>query len=405
MPKLRRMTRPGDSFDLIVVGLGAMGAATVYQARRLGLRVLGLDRHHPPHNLGSTHAETRITRLAVGEGRHYLPFVRRSHEIWRELEARSGEALLHQGGGLIVTGTSSDKGQRWEDFATATKAIADGAEIDFAMLDPRAASTMVPMLSDLEGKMIGFEPTAGLVMAERALAVQLELARADGADLRTGEAVTAITPEPAAAADSGDAAVEVITDRGRYRASQVVLAAGPWTSDLADPVDAEILTVTRQVVYWFEVDRLDAFSIESFPFVMWIGTSDEEYLGIFPIPPGTTPALKVLGEQFLRTTRPDRVDRTVSNEEIEGFYDRHLAPKLSGVKRKCVKAEVCLYTNTPDDHFLIDTSTRSDRITVMSPCSGHGFKHSAALGEAVAQRVATGASTLDLTPFKRRASG
>ena len=147
--------------------------------------------------------------------------------------------------------------------------------------------------------------------------------------------------------------------------------------------------------------EVDAYRTDAFPFVMWIGDRDEEYVGIFPIPPGGTPALKVLGEQFITSTHPDSVDRHVSDAEIKTFYRRHVQPRLVGVSPTCVKAEVCLYTNTPDDHFLIDTSSTSDLITLMSPCSGHGFKHSAALGEAVVEQIVSGAANLDLAPFRR----
>lgn len=387
------MASEGVQVDLIVVGLGAMGAATAFQARRRGLRVLGLDRHHPPHTLGSTHAETRITRLAVGEGPQYLPFVRRSHEIWRELEEETGRPLLHTSGGLIVTEQAAVEGQRWEDFVVRTSEIAGGAGIDFEVLDPAESGVRFPLLHGLDGKRLGYEPTGGVVMAERALETQLELAAAEGADLRMGETVRAVEPD-------GDG-VDVITDRGRHRADRVVLAAGPWMPDLIDDQDRSHLRVTRQVVFWFEVEDPEPFTVGSFPFVMWIGDRDLDYVGIFPIPPEGTPALKILGEQFATATDPDRVERVVGAEEIEAFHDRHVATKLSGVGRRCVRAEVCLYTNTSDDHFLIDVSPSSDRVLVMSPCSGHGFKHSAALGEAVAEVIATGSSTLDLTPFGR----
>jgi len=204
--------------------------------------------------------------------------------------------------------------------------------------------------------------------------------------------------------------VEVRTDTGRYRCRTVVLAAGPWMPELVTAETSSQLRVTRQVVYWFEADDLDAFGTGRIPFVMWIADRDEDYIGLFPRPPGGTPGVKILGEQFLEATTADDVDRTVSEAEIDRFYERHVAPKFTGITRSCVRAEVCLYTNTPDDHFLIDTDPRSDRIVVMSPCSGHGFKHSAALGEAVAQRLVTGlaaggtyddgASDLDLDPFR-----
>lgn len=385
-----------DAFevDLVVVGLGAMGAAVTFHAARMGTRVLGIDRYDPPHGLGSTKAETRITRLAVGEGPQYLPFVRRSHEIWRAIEVETGIELLHECGGIIITEQVPTPGQRWEDFVVETARIAGEAGIDFEVLSPTDVRAAHPRLVVPDDRNAGFEPTAGLVMAEQAVRAQLDLAARSGAELRNDELVTRITPH--------DDHVLIETDKGTYGASNVVLATGPWFPELASPTHAAMVEVTRQVVYWFEVDDLDAFTTNSIPFVMWIAQRDEDYIGLFPSPPGGTPAVKILGEQFLQTTNPNIVERSVSQAEIDTFYDTHVAPKFTGITRNCLRAEVCLYTNTADDHFLIESDPRSDRITVMSPCSGHGFKHSTALGEAVAQQITTGASELDLTPFRGR---
>lgn len=384
---------PERSADVVIVGLGAIGAATAYQARRRGLSIIGIDRAEPPHQLGSTHAESRITRLAVGEGPQYLPTVRRSHQIWRELEERSGRSLFYQCGGLIVTGPSSSDG-RWDDFVTRTHAVATGAGIEFELLDPDRATAKHAALLGLENERIGFEPTAGLVDCEAAVSVQLGLARRDGAELRTNEEVLRVEPD--------EAGVDVVTDRGRYRADQVVLAAGPWLAELAPAVDAAALRVTRQVVFWFEADDLSAFAIDAVPFVMWIGETIDDYLAVFPPMPDRTPAVKVLGEQFAVSTDPRSVERTVSPSEVVDFHRRSVEPRVSGVSSRCVRAEVCLYTNTPDDDFLIDTTPSSDRVVVVSACSGHGFKHSAAIGEAVAQRLATGTADIDLSGFSRR---
>ena len=369
-----------------------MGSAVAYHATQLGLSVIGIDQHNPPHDLGSTKAETRITRLAVGEGPQYLPFVKRSHEIWRDLEAATDVELLHESGGIIITEQVPVPGQRWEDFVVETERIAQEGDIPFDVLTPDAVRATHPWIKVPDLRNVGYEPTAGLVMAERAVEVQLKLASELGATIRTNEAVTAIEP----LADSAT----VTTTEGSFTADHVVLATGPWFAELAAPSHAEQVTVTRQVVYWFEVDDLADFATEAIPFVMWIAQRDEDYVGLFPIPPGGTPAVKILGEQFLETTDPTTVDRSVSQDEIDHFYDTHVAPKFSGVTRNCIRTAVCLYTNTADDHFLVDRDPRSDRITVMSPCSGHGFKHSTALGEAVAQQIATGTSTHDLTPFR-----
>ena len=172
--------------------------------------------------------------------------------------------------------------------------------------------------------------------------------------------------------------------------------------ELTQPVHQRQLEVTRQLVLWFEPEDPTVFWVERFPFLMWVGETIEDYFAVFPMVPGGTPAVKVLDEQFSHATDPDTVDRAVSQAEIDHFYERHVASSVAGLTRRCVRAEVCLYTTTPDEHFLIDRDPRSDRITVMSACSGHGFKHSTALGEAIAEQVATGASTLDLDPFRSR---
>ena len=192
------------------------------------------------------------------------------------------------------------------------------------------------------------------------------------------------------------------TPAGIFEGKHVVLAAGPWLDEFVAPAHRAQLTVTRQVVLWFEADDLTLFDVDRHPFVMWVGETDEDYMAVFPRPEGTVAAVKVLSEQFLRTTTADTVDRNISDSEVAEFHARHVAPKFDGISTRCLKREVCLYTNTLDDHFLIEADPRSDRITVMSPCSGHGFKHSAALGEAVVQTVTTGSSTLDLRPFGSR---
>ena len=379
-----------ERYDLIVVGLGAMGAAVTFQAARRGAKVLGIDRFDPPHSLGSTHAETRITRLAVGEGPQYLPLVARSHELWREIEAETGDRLFYETGGLIVTEPVAS-GERWQDFAVATHQIGQDAGIDCELLSPASVRDRYPAFKITDDMSACFEPTAGLVMCEQAVTSQLALARQAGAKTLTNAPVLDVDP-------AGDG-VTVRTDSDVFQANQVVLATGPWLPEMVPPSIASQLTVTRQVVYWLEADDPDQFSVDNSPFLMWVGATDEQYSSLFPTPPGGTNGVKVLGEQFLESTTVDAAVRDVPEAEIDHYYETLLEPRISGLRRECVRTAVCLYTNTPDDHFLIDHDPRSDRITVMSPCSGHGFKHSAALGEAVAELLLEGSSHLDLSPF------
>lgn len=378
--------------DLIVVGLGAMGSAALRSAAESGASVLGIDRYSPPHRFGSSSAESRITRLAIGEGPQYLPFVARSHEIWRDLEARSGHQLLYQPGGYTLCPPSPAHLERWGNFVTQTQNVARDAGLSFERRTRAEFSAHLPAVT-VTDEMIGFEPTGGIVLSELAVDVQLRLARASGAEIVTDTAVTGVEP-------TIDGAV-VIAGGRTFTADRVIVTTGPWFSQLAPPVDAAGVEVTRQVVFWFEADDPSRYSADHFPFLIWAGDRAEDYLGVFPIVPGGTPGLKVLGEQFTDSTTVDIVDRAVTDDEIRSFHERFVAPRLDGVTNNCVRAEVCLYTNTPDDHFLIDHHPESEHVVYASPCSGHGFKHSAALGEALAQLTTSGASDLDLRVFGR----
>ncbi len=378
--------------DLAVIGLGAFGSAVAHHAAALGLQTIGLDRHHPPHEFGSSHAETRVTRLAVGEGDQYVPFARRSHELWRELEAATGETLLHTPGGLIIAPAGASTDNRWGDFVSSTAAVATRTGLAFERLDPATARRRFPSLRIGDDDTVGFEPSGGLVMAEMAVGAQLHEARRHGADLRTGVTVRGI--------ERGDrtGSVRLVTDAGPVHAEQVIVCAGPWTPGLAD---TDRLRVTRQAVFWFEAD-LDRWRADEFAFAIWAGATIDDYVGVFAVTDNApSRAVKVLGEQFVDATTPDAVDRAISDDEVARFHETMVAPRLIGVSDRCVQRAVCLYTNTTDDHFLVDQHPDHSDVTVVSACSGHGFKHSAAMGEALARRAA-GVSHLDLSPFLRR---
>ena len=375
--------------DLAVIGLGAFGSAVAHHAAALGLDVVAFDRHSPPHAFGSSHAETRITRLAVGEGDHYVPFAIRSHELWRELEAFGDERLLHDTGGLIIAPRAESADERWGDFVSATASVAERAGLGFERLDPAAARARFPGYRIGDEASVGFEPAGGLVMSELAVAAQLARAAHHGADLRTNTRVHAM--------DSAPGGVMVRTDDGDHRARQAVVCAGPWTTELAD---AARLRVTRQEVYWFEAD-LDVWRSDDGAFAIWAGHEIDDYVGVFAITPNAPlQAVKLVPEQFAVATDAERVDRELSEADVGRFHETMVVPRLNGVSDRCVHRAVCLYTNTTDDHFLIDRHETNDAVTVVSACSGHGFKHSAAVGEALARRAA-GLDHLDLDAFRR----
>lgn len=376
--------------DVIVVGLGAMGSAAAYQLARRGAKVLGIDRFAPPHEQGSSHGETRITRQATGEGDEYIPIVRRSHQLWREIEADTGADLFLQCGGLVLSGAQSRHPTKI-DFMGRTIGLAQRHGIEHEVLSAGEVRNRFPQFI-LDGDERGyFEPGAGLLYPERCISAQLSGAERAGATIRVDEMVRAVRP-----VGSG---VRVETDRGAYEAGAALICAGPWTPGLV-PEGLEHMTLHRQVLNWYEADSPSDYDPSRFPVFIWLhGSAGEQCYG-FPVPPGST-GLKVATEHFeASVTQPEEVLREVDPSETERTYREHVAGRLRGVRAHCLEAKTCIYTLAPDGRFVIDGHPDSDRITVVSACSGHGFKHSAAIGEALAERLLDGRSTLDLNPFR-----
>ena len=375
------------SYDVAVVGLGAMGSAAAFHLARAGARVVGIDRFTPPHPHGSTHGDTRITRLALGEGPAYVPFAVRSHELWRELEERTGEDLLTVTGGVVLSAPGGGGQHGAEDFLATTADTAAAHGLAHEVLDADGLGERLPSFT-LRGDERGvYEPSAGFVRPERAVAAQLRLAREHGAQLRTGERVRS--------ARGG----EVVTDRGTYRAGKVVLAAGPWLPELR-PELAPRFAVTRQVLHWFALAPGAYAAHRDLPVFIWIaGDGPEAFFYGFPALDGPDGGLKVATEQFARTTTPAACDREVPAAESAALHAGLLAGRLPGLEPRAVRAVTCLYTSTADSRFVVDEHPDDPGLLVVSACSGHGFKHSAAIGEAVAERVLTGGSALDLRPF------
>lgn len=384
-----------ETADVVVIGLGAVGSATLLRLARSGLRAVGIDRFNPPHDRGSSHGESRITRLAVGEGAVYAPLVRRSHAIWRELEAESGESLFLQTGGLIIgprAGAATHHGK--DDFVRRSIAVAEQHDIPHDVLDTDGLSARYPQLI-LNGDEIGFlEPSAGVLFPERCVAVQLRLAQRSGAVLHVDETVASIS--------AARAGVSVVTDRRTVHARRAVVTAGPWAPGLLGGRVAQLARVYRQTLHWFEASDPAAYAPDRFPVFIWMhGQTEEDYFYGFPSLDGTT--VKVASERYAAPTDPARMNRSVTQAESNEIATRHIAGRLSGIGPVCRRAAACLYTVTPDAGFLVDTVPGNPDVLFASACSGHGFKHSAGLGELLAARIASGeaspADDLSLSRF------
>ena len=364
-----------ETADVIVVGLGAVGSAALHRLALRGVRALGIDRFHPPHDQGSTHGQTRLTRMAIAEGAVYLPLVRRSHEIWRELEAQTGETLLQQIGMLLIAEGDGPPSHGKPAFLGSTVAIARAHGIAHELLASAEIRRRYPQFGVRDAERAYFEPSAGVLFPERCVAVQLGLAAALGAQVRTGETVLGVEP-------SG-AGVAVVTDQDRYEAARVILAAGAWLPELAGGALPGLAAVHRQTLLWFESDQPQLYDPARCPVFIWQhGASELDYLYGFPLLPGSE-GVKAATERYDGHVAPDAVDRRVSPAEVDAIYRRHVAGRLRGVSDRLVKAATCLYTVTPDAGFILDRMA-DGRVIVASACSGHGFKHSPAVGEHLA---------------------
>lgn len=380
-------------FDAIVVGLGAMGSATLYHLARSRASVLGLDRFAPPHDRGSSHGDTRVTRLAIGEGGHLTPLVARSHELWRGIEAETGARLLTPCGGLVISSPASTASVHVEDFFDNTIAAARLHGIAHELLDAGQIRRRYPQFEVRDDELGYFEPDAGFVRPEAAIAAQLELARRHGAQIHTGETFAGWHR------DGGE--ICVTTDRGRYRARRLILAAGAWTPEILGEDFRGFFRVLRQVLFWFAIrTNAERFVPGRCPIFIWELQGPAQVIYGFPAVDGPSGGVKIATEQYGEETEPEAVRRSVSATEIRAMFETYVGPYLPDLSSECLKARACLYTRTPDAGFVIDRHPACDAVTIVSACSGHGFKHSAAIGEAVAGWALDGASRIDLSPFR-----
>lgn len=363
------------SYDIVIAGLGAVGSAAAYHLAGRGLRVLGLDRYHPPHALGSSHGGSRVIRETAFEHPRYVPLARRAYENWRRLERDSGESLLHVTGTLFVGPLDSP-------LVAGTLASARAHGIPHELLATSDVARRFPALHRLDDAVAVLEPGGGWLDPERCVAAALRLAVERDVTLRFDEPVERWEPE-------GDDVV-ITTTRDRYHAHRGLLAAGPWMPALLGDANPG-LAIERQVQHWFTAASGDAARLPIF-----IRQVSE---GVFYALPPAGDEIKVAVHHAGVATTPDAVDRRVSRAEIDGvraLLERY-APALAGAHRR---AAACLYTNSRDGHFVIDRHPAHSGVVVASPCSGFGFKFASVVGEILADLLQDRPTAFDLAPFR-----
>ncbi len=352
--------------DYAVIGLGAMGASTLYFLARSGAKVVGIDQYSPPHQHGASHGGYRVTREAVAEGPAYLHFVRRSNDLLSDLERQCGVELVGRTGTLII---GSDPAGRPDSFLRDTVEIAKANNIAHQLFSCGDLKRLYPQLVGVTKDDVGyFEPNAGFIRPEPLLKLQIALARQAGAEIFENTAVNRISP----VADG----VEVEAGGIRLRARKAAVAAGRWADKLLGGQLGKLLSVSRQRTFSFKVSDEGAYRPTRFPTLMWFRESaGGECATVFPL-----------------EEREDAVKFFVADTEAVGsgglsaaeFHRRHIQPFFGGVSAHLHRSETCYYTSTPDHGFLLDWHPQVPGVFLVSACSGHGFKHALGIGEAVA---------------------
>ena len=379
--------------DVIVVGLGAVGSAATLHLAKQGKRVIGFDRWSPPHSNGSTHGETRITRLAIGEGDEYSPLAIRSHELWREFERAAGVELLVQCGGLIISNRVEAKESHGVPaFLDNTIAAARKFNIAHEVLGAADMRKRFPQFNVADHEAAYYEPSAGYLQVEACIETQLQLAQKHGAELKTNTAIKLFRPVTGA--------VEVVTAAGDiYQADQLLICAGAWLPGLLklDPPYHDLFKVTRQVMHWPQAaEPQERFMPPAFPVFIWEPAGRPQPIYGFPqISRGGGVKMATEGKDYVD---PDLVDRDEPLARIEATFREYFGPCFPDLG-PTLKTKTCFYTEVEGGRFVIDRHPGNDRVLFASACSGHGFKHSAALGEALSQILAGGSSKIDLSPF------
>jgi sarcosine oxidase/N-methyl-L-tryptophan oxidase len=371
-------------YDVAIVGAGSMGMAAGYYLVKRGLRVLMLDAFDPPHTNGSHHSETRIIRHAYGEGESYVPLALRAQELWKELEQETGFRLFSPTGVLNLGAPGSR-------FLEEVKRSAGRYGLPIDVLSAAEICERWPGIKVPEGFTGCFESASGVLFSEECIRAYRQRAEEQGAAFLPNTPVERI--------EIHDNGATLHTRENRYFAESLIVSAGAWAGRvLADAGLHLPLEPVRKTVAWFEAEEA-LFREGVFPAFV-VDLLDEFYYG-FPSFEGS--GVKVGRHDGRTPVDPDRMDRTFGADPAdEGDVRRFLSRFMPRAAGRLKRGAVCLYTYTPDEHFIVDRHPEHSHVVIAAGFSGHGFKFSSAIGEAVAELTVEGKSSLDLSQFSLR---
>lgn len=375
------MTSPTTHYDVIVIGLGGMGSAAAYHLASRNQRVLGLEKFTPAHALGSSHGGSRIIRQSYFEDPAYVPLLLRSYELWEQLARDSEREVYRLTGGLFIGPP---------DCLTVAGSLRASRQWDLPheLLDGRDVAARFPNFTPATGDVALYEDKAGFARPEMTVQAHIDLAELAGAELHFGEPVLDWS-------ETAGGGVRVSTERGSYTAGQLVICPGAWAPQLLAEFGIPI-TIERQVLYWLDPVGGTAPFVDQ-PIFIDENARGEQIYG-FPAIDGRHGGVKVAFFRKGIVCTPETIDRTVSDQEIAEMRGRvaELLPALDGT---CVHSATCMYSTTPDEHFVIARHPDSANVTVACGFSGHGFKFVPVVGEILADLAIDGATGHPISLF------
>ncbi|MGP7818636.1 N-methyl-L-tryptophan oxidase [Niallia sp. 01092] len=371
------------NYDVIIVGAGSMGMAAGYYLAKQGVSTLLVDAFDPPHTNGSHHGETRIIRHAYGEGREYVPFALRAQELWYELENKTHHKIFTKTGVLVF----GPKGE--SDFVAETMEAAEIHSLTADLLEGNELNQRWPGITVPENYNAIYEPNSGVLFSDNCVRAYRELAEANGAKM--------LTNTPVEDFEITEDLVTIHTANGSYTAGKLIVSMGAWNSKLLSKLNLDIpLQPYRQVVGFFESNEAQYSNNVDFPAFM-VEVSNGIYYG-FPSFGGC--GLKIGYHTYGQEVDPDTINREFGvyqedEENLRLFLDKY----MPGANGELKKGAVCMYTKTPDEHFVIDLHPEYSNVALAAGFSGHGFKFSSVVGETLSQLVTTGKTEHDISLF------
>ncbi|WP_166830074.1 N-methyl-L-tryptophan oxidase [Thalassoroseus pseudoceratinae] len=366
-----------QTYDAIVLGVGGVGSAALYQLASRGLRVLGIDRFGIAHDQGSSHGETRVIRQAYFEHPDYVPLLRHAYRLWDQLEKEAESELFHRVG-LMLCGPADG------EAIPGVKLAAERYGVDIETLSMTDAQKRFRGFQFPEETEVIFEPDAGFLEVENCVRTHIELAKQKGAQLRVGESVKGWQSE-------SNSSVRVTTTTGEYHAGSLIISAGAWASEWLNALEIP-LTVLRKVMLWFAVQTAEYDEIQRTP-VFYFERPD----GTFFAPPcsdGQTIRL-VKHDGGETVTNPLTVDRDLKPNDVKPLV-KFVRETLPGLDPLPTRHGVCLYTMSPDGHFLVDRHPDHEKVVFAAGLSGHGFKFASVLGAALVDLAIDGKTDLPI---------